>query len=315
MSPTNRPGESTATAADGPVPASPIPSPVQLRLFPAPQPLVDRLGAEFFRKLPRTPGVYRMFDNQGRLLYVGKAKDLRARLNSYRRTHGQSRKTVRLIHEARRVEWEACASDVEARLLENHLIRTLRPRFNRAGTWPASARYIQFQHEGSTLGLAVVDRLQGLCFGAFRGGVGEALLALARLVWLATHREGRPLDWPHRLVAAERLRTVELPSDAWLGIDEDLREFLAGGNDRLLGRLVDSIPTPDTGFEQSLVAQQFEVLLDFFRRGPVRNTELRRTFAVERPTLEPEEHDDLLVRWSEFAVERIPGLTTTEADG
>lgn len=114
----------------------------QFRLLPAPQPLVERLGIEFFRGIPRRPGVYRMFNDAGELVYVGKALDLHARLASYRRTQGQSRKTIRLIHAVRRIEWEECDSETAARLLENQLIRSLRPRFNRAGTWPASARFV-----------------------------------------------------------------------------------------------------------------------------------------------------------------------------
>ena len=47
----------------------------QLRLLPAPRPLTDRLGAAFFRGIPRAPGVYRMFDEAGLLLYVGQSSD------------------------------------------------------------------------------------------------------------------------------------------------------------------------------------------------------------------------------------------------
>ena len=55
----------------------------QLRLLPAPKPLTERFGAAFFRGSPRVPGVYRMFDEAGLLLYVGQSSDLRDRLNSY----------------------------------------------------------------------------------------------------------------------------------------------------------------------------------------------------------------------------------------
>jgi hypothetical protein len=287
----------------------------QLRLFPAPQPLVGRLGAAFFRALPRTPGVYRMFDADDQVIYVGKAKDLRARLNSYRRTHGQSRKTVRLIHQVRRIEWEACPSDIEARLRENHLIRTLRPRFNRAGTWPASARYIRCRVTGGVVELASVATLEGPGFGAFRGGVGEALLALGRLVWLASEPGRRPAGFPHHLVAAERLRELRIPGNAWPGLDIQVRDFLSGANDRLVGCLVERITPPASSFEQVLVALQFEGLQEFFRRGPVQNTELQRVFAVEGPVLKPEQRDDLLVRLSGVATKRTPGLTTAELDG
>lgn len=79
----------------------------QLRLLPAPTPLTDRLGATFFRGIPGVPGVYRMFDGAGLLLYVGQSRDLHDRLNSYRHVHPDrdSRKTVRLVHLVRRSAW------------------------------------------------------------------------------------------------------------------------------------------------------------------------------------------------------------------
>lgn len=54
----------------------------QLRLLPAPRPLTDRLGASFFRGIPRASGVYRMFDETGRLLYVGQSANLHERLGT-----------------------------------------------------------------------------------------------------------------------------------------------------------------------------------------------------------------------------------------
>ena len=98
----------------------------QLRLLPAPRPLTERFGAAFFRGIPRVPGVYRMFDEAGVLLYVGQSRDLRDRLNSYRHVHPDrdSRKTVRLVHLVRRVEWEVCETAVGAVLWENELLRT-----------------------------------------------------------------------------------------------------------------------------------------------------------------------------------------------
>ena len=53
-------------------------------LFAPAKPLVERLGKKFFRKIPARPGVYKMHDSTGNLLYVGKAKNLRQRLRSYR---------------------------------------------------------------------------------------------------------------------------------------------------------------------------------------------------------------------------------------
>src|SRR5262245_2917975 len=122
--------------------APPEPTATQLHLLPAFSPLTARLGAEFFRSLPKCPGVYLMRDEQDRLIYVGKAKNLRQRLNSYRHSARASRKTVRLVHTVRRIEWETCDSDEAAQLRENDLIRRYRPRFNRLGTWPKANCFI-----------------------------------------------------------------------------------------------------------------------------------------------------------------------------
>jgi excinuclease UvrABC nuclease subunit len=56
----------------------------QMLLFADPRPLVERLGPEFFRRAPQSPGVYLMRDRADSVLYVGKAKNLRKRLASYR---------------------------------------------------------------------------------------------------------------------------------------------------------------------------------------------------------------------------------------
>jgi excinuclease ABC subunit C len=56
----------------------------QMLLLPDPRPLDRRLGGKFFRKVPRRPGVYLMKDAQDKIVYVGKAKDLKQRLNNYR---------------------------------------------------------------------------------------------------------------------------------------------------------------------------------------------------------------------------------------
>src|SRR5216117_269038 len=57
---------------------------VQQRFWPDAQPLVERFGREFFRALPATPGVYLMREISGTVIYVGKAKNLKRRLGSYR---------------------------------------------------------------------------------------------------------------------------------------------------------------------------------------------------------------------------------------
>lgn len=111
----------------------------QLWLFPPPRPLVERLGREFFRTLPEKPGVYFLAGEQSGVLYVGKAKNLRKRLASYRVANPERlpRRLIRLLHQTRRIEFDLCASEDQATLREEELIGALLPRFNRAGkVWP-----------------------------------------------------------------------------------------------------------------------------------------------------------------------------------
>ncbi|EZH83254.1 excinuclease ABC subunit C [Ectopseudomonas composti] len=76
------------------------------------------------------PGVYRMFDSEARLLYVGKAKNLKKRLASYFRKTGQAPKTAALVARIAQIETTITANETEALLLEQTLIKEWRPPYN-----------------------------------------------------------------------------------------------------------------------------------------------------------------------------------------
>ncbi|SMX29988.1 UvrABC system protein C [Pelagimonas phthalicica] len=84
----------------------------------------------YLKTLDSSPGVYRMLDEQSRVLYVGKARNLRARVSNYARPSGHSRRIARMISETRSMMFLTTKTETEALLLEQNLIKQLKPKFN-----------------------------------------------------------------------------------------------------------------------------------------------------------------------------------------
>ncbi|SDZ79966.1 excinuclease ABC subunit UvrC [Microbulbifer marinus] len=84
----------------------------------------------FLSTVTRKPGVYQMFDADGKILYVGKAKNLRNRLSSYFRASGLTAKTMALVQRINSIEVTVARSETEALVLEQSLIKSQRPPYN-----------------------------------------------------------------------------------------------------------------------------------------------------------------------------------------
>jgi DNA polymerase III epsilon subunit family exonuclease len=96
---------------------------------------------------PSRPGVYTFHDGRGQPLYVGRARDLRARLRSYFRSERQRPAVEAALGSVERVEWRVLGSELEAALEELRLIRELRPPANARGGRPE--RYVYLKRRGT----------------------------------------------------------------------------------------------------------------------------------------------------------------------
>jgi excinuclease ABC subunit C len=90
---------------------------------------VERIQA-YLKTLPDGPGVYRMLDAKGDVLYVGKAKSLKKRVASYAKSGGHNERISRMIADTAEMLFVSTASEIEALLLESNLIKRLKPRYN-----------------------------------------------------------------------------------------------------------------------------------------------------------------------------------------
>jgi excinuclease ABC subunit C len=105
--------------------------PLDLSEGSAPAMAAGRAAIErYLTTAPTAPGVYRMVDAEGEVLYVGKAKSIKKRIASYARPAGLDTRIMRMIAATQHIEFITTRTETEALLLEANLIKRLRPRFN-----------------------------------------------------------------------------------------------------------------------------------------------------------------------------------------
>jgi excinuclease ABC subunit C len=200
-----------------------------------------KFGPEFVAQLPTTAGVYRVFAQDGSLIYIGKAKNLRRRLGQYRNAKRRKKhlKMRNIIADAARIEIEHCASDLEACLLEAKLIQELRPRWNTAGAFYFLYPMIGIRWEQDQMFFCYTTQPEHFAdfelHGAFRsrGISGRAFWALMDLLSYVGHRiprnKKRVIPKYSYVVGFRRL------PEAWM---ERWRALLAGDSHGVMEDLV-----------------------------------------------------------------------------
>jgi excinuclease ABC subunit C len=139
---------------------------------------------EFAKPLPNAPGVYRMMNAAGDVLYVGKARSLKKRVTTYTQPAKLPIRIQRMVYETRSMEFVRTRSEVEALLLESNLIKRLKPRYNVSLRDDKSFPYIELtsNHEFPRLTKHRGSRSNGTYYGPFAsaGAVDRTIVALQR---------------------------------------------------------------------------------------------------------------------------------------
>jgi predicted GIY-YIG superfamily endonuclease len=250
----------------------------QMLLFPDPRPLVDRLGPQFFRGAPQCPGVYLMRDATDSVLYVGKAKNLRRRLGSYRVANPDRmpRRHLRLLRAVARIELRPCPDEPSALTRESELLRTLKPKFNRAGTWPPAPRFLVWRRLRERLELAISEkpRIGWEAFGPVGSVAAVCLRAvLARLLWCAIHPElgasRMPPGWVHgRFESIIVIHTAIMGAELAATLQKLFSDQPGAVNDWLRAKM----PSDMHPFDKAAIEADLQLLSDQFRLRRSRQT-------------------------------------------
>jgi len=201
-----------------------------------------RSGAEiiggFVKRLPNAPGVYRMIDLKGGVLYVGKARNLKKRVQSYTRLAGQSGRLMRMIHQTATMEFVSTKTETEALLLEANLIKRLRPRFNVLLRDDKSFPYILVTGDHPAPMIAKhrgARSRSGNYFGPFAsaGAVGRTISALQRAFLIRSCSDAvfESRTRPCLLFQIKRCSapcTGEISVENYAGLVGEAKNFLSG---------------------------------------------------------------------------------------
>ena len=223
----------------------------------------NKLIADYVKRLPHKPGVYRMFDEHGTVLYVGKAKNLKKRVTAYTQYARHPIRLKRMIRATRTMEFVITESETEALLLEASLIKRLKPRYNILLRDDKSFPYILVRKDHPAAQITKhrgARNIKGDYFGPFAsaGAVNRTLDTLQRAFLLRNCSDSiyeartRPCML-HQIKRCSAPCTGEISIPDYSELISDAEDFLRGKSDKLRVRLTAQMQaaSKDTNFEKA----------------------------------------------------------------
>ncbi len=244
-----------------------------------PHPLLERA-----KEAPEKPGIYRFQDRTGKDIYVGKARDLRRRVLSYFGRHDLPERTQNMLKRARGLDFAVTASEAEAFILENTLIKRLRPRFNVLLRDDKTYPYLKLTTGEAWPRVELTRRVRDdghSYFGPFMGQrMARRLMDLSRTHFQVRTcqieidgRLARPCLYYHmRACLGPCVDGLTTPDD-YADVVEELRLFLAGRHRQLLPRLENTMWTASEREDFELAARYRDLIAVVKRLGEKQDVE------------------------------------------
>jgi excinuclease ABC subunit C len=203
----------------------------------------EALIQELVKRLPNSPGVYRMMNAAGDVLYVGKARSLKKRVTNYAQGRFHTNRIGRMVRETAAMEFVVTRTEIEALLLEANLIKRLRPRFNVLMRDDKSFPYILITNDGLAPGIFKhrgARSRKGDYFGPFAsaGAVGRTINALQRAFLLRSCTDSmfESRTRPCLLYQIKRCSgpcTGEISASNYAELVSEAKDFLSGRSQKV----------------------------------------------------------------------------------
>lgn len=187
---------------------------------------------EKIRDLPKSPGIYKMKNMNGDIIYIGKAKNLKQRVSSYFVQNKQhSRKVLEMIRWIDDFDYETVDTEFDALLLECHLIHQIRPRYNRMMNYYERYGYFQFIDKAPYLRVLSEWSEDGLVIGPF---FKQSKIQELKQIINSTYR----LDGPLKYVAGIVKNYDEITPEAEFELRiQEIKQTLLGQSTALMTRI------------------------------------------------------------------------------
>jgi hypothetical protein len=178
------------------------------------------------------------------------------------------RRHLRMLRAVNRIDLQQCVNEATALAKESELLRASRPKYNRAGIWPAPVRYFAWQPSGESLRLRVTEETGGEW--RTHGPMGRAafalISALARLLWVGMYPQrgfaGLPVGWSHGTMREE---TIIACGGKTKLVCERVEQLMSGQTEAFGDWLMGQYGRKLQPFEKALAEADFEVLVDLLQ--------------------------------------------------
>lgn len=259
-----------------------------------------RKAAEKAKEFPMEPGVYLMKDGQGRVIYIGKAKRLRNRVNSYfRREAIDDQRVGPLVREIRDIDYLPAESEIDALLMEARLIKDVQPKYNRSLKDDKSFPYLQIttredfpRVEATRAPKSSSVRLYGPFLSS--GHLRSAIVVLQKIFKFRTcsmniDAADQERQWNRPCVLASIGQCSapccdRISQDAYRRNIRRLQEFLGGDRQRLLKEIKDDMLEASDARRYELAAEyrdQLSALESLKERGNIEDNVQPEVFQID----------------------------------